>query len=72
MKIDFISIEKMKNQIPKCNTLLISQKTYDENIKNFKNGYYGKLKIEIAKNADDNKMLLYCSLNEKDMSVGKL
>ena len=72
MKIDFISIEKMKNQIPNCNTLLISQKTYDENIKNFKNGYYGKLKIEIAKNADDNKMLLYCSPNEKDMTADKL
>jgi hypothetical protein len=64
MKLNFVSIEKLKNQIPNCNTLLMSQKTYDENINKFKNGYYNKLKIEIAENADDNKVLLYCSRNE--------
>jgi hypothetical protein len=66
MKLNFIKIMLLASEIPNADTLLMSQKTYDENIKKFKNGYYKKLKIEIAENADDNRVWIYCAPNLKD------
>jgi hypothetical protein len=66
MKLNFIKIMLLASEIPNADTLLMSQKTYNENIKKFKNGYYRKLKVEIAENTDDNRIWIYCSPNLKN------